>query len=60
MLSGREAVGRLISATGIERVALMDSPWGDTLSAWVAQGYPTRPVFRRRILHAAGIAAQRP
>ena len=48
MLSGRDAVRRLVAGKDMERVALMDSPWGDTLVEWVRQGYPTRKVFRKK------------
>jgi uroporphyrinogen decarboxylase len=48
MVSGREAVRRLLAGSDPERVALTDSPWGDTLASWVGQGYPTRRVFRKK------------
>ncbi len=48
MISGREAVRRLIAGKDLDRVALMDGPWGDTLVQWVRQGYPTHKVFRKK------------
>ena len=48
MLTGRDAVRALLAGAGMERVALMDSPWGDTLAQWVRQGYPTRYVYHRK------------
>ncbi len=48
MISGREAIQRLLVGKDLDRVALMDSPWGDTLVQWMRQGYPTRKVFRTR------------
>ena len=46
MTTGREVVDGLLRGTGAERVGLVDSPWGDTLAAWIVQGYPTRRVCR--------------
>jgi uroporphyrinogen decarboxylase len=46
MASARNVVDTLLRGQTAERVALMDSPWGDTLAAWIAQGYPTRRVFK--------------
>ena len=39
----RELVDRLLrNRPPIERVGLLDSPWGDTIAKWVAEeGYPT-------------------
>ncbi len=48
MISGRDAVQRLIPGKDLDRVALMDAPWGDTLVQWMRQGYPTRKVFRKK------------
>jgi uroporphyrinogen decarboxylase len=48
MLSGREAIQRILIGRDLERVALMDSPWGDTLASWVAQGYPVRTMHRKQ------------
>lgn len=31
-----------------DRVGLFDAPWGDTLGAWMSQGYPSVPVFRKK------------
>jgi uroporphyrinogen decarboxylase len=46
MASARNVVDALLRGKTAERVALMDSPWGDTLAAWITQGYPTRMVYR--------------
>jgi uroporphyrinogen decarboxylase len=42
MMTSRETVDNLLRGKKAERVALMDAPWGDTIAAWVEQGYPTR------------------
>ena len=42
MTTSRELVSDLIRGGGAERVGLVDSPWADTIAAWVEQGYPTR------------------
>ena len=42
MTTSRELVKDLIRGGGAERVGLVDSPWADTIAAWVEQGYPTR------------------
>jgi uroporphyrinogen decarboxylase len=34
-------VDALLRGRGAGRVGLFDSPWGDTLTKWVKQGYPT-------------------
>ncbi|MCU0521349.1 MAG: hypothetical protein MUF84_11735 [Anaerolineae bacterium] len=39
-------VDNLLRNRGMERVALHDSPWADTMVAWVRQGYPTRWVHK--------------
>ena len=44
MMTSREAVNSLFQGESYERVGLMGSPWGDTLAAWVKQGYPTHMV----------------
>jgi len=41
MQSSRELIDNLIRGKPAERIGLNDSPWGDTLQKWVAQGYPT-------------------
>jgi len=46
MQSSRQVVDALLRGKKAERVALTDSPWGDTLVNWVQQGYPTRRVYR--------------
>ena len=37
----RQVIASLFQRTPAERVGLRDSPWGDTLTKWVGQGYPT-------------------
>ena len=46
MTTSREVVDNLLRGRHAERVALMDSPWGDSLAAWTHQGYPTRMIYR--------------
>ena len=46
MESGRLVIDNLMRSRRAERVGLMDSPWGDTLAAWIEQGYPTRRVHK--------------
>ncbi|MFC1601570.1 uroporphyrinogen decarboxylase family protein [Candidatus Sumerlaeota bacterium] len=41
MQTSREVVDSLMRGRPAERVGLTDSPWGQTLKAWVEQGYPT-------------------
>lgn len=47
MQSSRQVVDSLLRGAKAERVGLTDSPWGDTLAAWIKQGYPTRRVFKK-------------
>src|SRR5512137_2794679 len=46
MTTSREVVDNLLRGRRAERVALVDSPWGDSLAAWIHQGYPTRMIYR--------------
>ncbi len=46
MTTSRELINQLLRGKKAERVALVDSPWGDTLSAWVQQGYPVRKEYK--------------
>ena len=46
MIDGAAAVRNLLSGGPPIRVALMDSPWADTVAEWVRQGYPVRRVHR--------------
>ncbi len=46
MSTGREVVDNLLRGRPAERVALRESPWADTIAAWVRQGYPTRLVHK--------------
>ncbi len=45
-MTSREVVSNLLRGKKADRVGLFDSPWGDTLAAWVQQGYPTRKVYK--------------
>ena len=42
MMTSQQIVDSLIRRRSAERVGLTDSPWGDTIAAWIQQGYPTR------------------
>lgn len=46
MSTAREQMNALFRGQKPERVGLMDSPWADTIAAWVRQGYPTRLVYK--------------
>ena len=46
MQTSRQVVDDLLRGGKAERVGLVDSPWGDTLVAWIQQGYPTRKVYK--------------
>jgi uroporphyrinogen decarboxylase len=46
MQTSRQVVDDLLRGRKAERVGLVDSPWGDTLVAWIQQGYPTRKVYK--------------
>jgi uroporphyrinogen decarboxylase len=46
LTTSRKLVDQLIRGGRPERVGLMDSPWQDTIVAWVEQGYPTRWVLK--------------
>ena len=46
MMTSRELVNALLRGEPAERVGLLDGPWGDTIAAWVKQGYPTRMVHK--------------
>jgi uroporphyrinogen decarboxylase len=45
-MNSRQVVDDLIRGKRVERVGLVDSPWLDTIAAWVEQGYPTRMAYR--------------
>jgi uroporphyrinogen decarboxylase len=45
-MNSKEVVDALLRKGKPERVGLMESPWGDTLAAWVQQGYPTHKVYK--------------
>ena len=40
MQNSREVIDSLLRKRPAERVGLHDSPWGDTLRKWTAEGYP--------------------
>jgi uroporphyrinogen decarboxylase len=48
METSQNVVNDLLRGRKAERIALMDSPWPDTLWAWVQQGYPTRLVYKKK------------
>jgi len=41
-----EVIDNLLRGKQAMRVGLVDSPWEDTIAAWVEQGYPTRVVHK--------------
>ncbi|MCX5731341.1 MAG: hypothetical protein NTY18_08335, partial [Deltaproteobacteria bacterium] len=41
MLTPAENLKRLFAKQPADYVPLFDSPWGDTMTKWVKQGYPT-------------------
>jgi uroporphyrinogen decarboxylase len=47
MQTPRQVVDALLRGRPAERMALIESPWSETLSAWVEQGYPTRTRLRK-------------
>ena len=47
-MTSRERVDALLRGRRADRVALNDSPWGDTLASWMPQGYPAAPVHRKK------------
>ena len=47
MKTARENTQALFDQQPAERVGLVDSPWGATVSKWVAQGYPTEKATRK-------------
>jgi len=46
-MTPRENTQALFDGKPAERVGLADNPWGDTVSKWVTQGYPTHKVTRK-------------
>ncbi|MGD2156631.1 MAG: uroporphyrinogen decarboxylase family protein [Anaerolineales bacterium] len=46
MQTPRDVINDLFRGTGYNRLGLVDSPWEDTVAAWVKQGYPTRMAFK--------------
>ncbi|RPJ39284.1 MAG: hypothetical protein EHM21_15845, partial [Chloroflexi bacterium] len=47
MQTPREVVDALLRGKKAERMALVESPWPDTIVSWVHQGYPTRVHHRK-------------
>ena len=41
MQTSREIIENLFRSESAERIGLRDSPWADTLTKWIGQGYPT-------------------
>ena len=46
MVTSRDIVDNLLRGKKAERIGLVDSPWEDTIAAWVEQGYPTRMAYK--------------
>ena len=46
MMTRCEVVDSLMRGKKSERMGLMGAPWGDTIAAWVEQGYPTQMVYK--------------
>ncbi|MBI3991023.1 MAG: hypothetical protein HY350_02630 [Candidatus Omnitrophica bacterium] len=46
METSYSVVDNLLRKKKAERVALMDGPWPETISTWVAQGYPVRKAHK--------------
>ncbi|MGI5916097.1 MAG: uroporphyrinogen decarboxylase family protein [Anaerolineae bacterium] len=46
MTTSRELINDLLRGRKAGCVGLVDSPWGDTLAAWVHQGYPVHTVYK--------------
>jgi len=47
MATPRTIVDNLLRKRPADRMGLMESPWAETIAAWVAQGYPTRTVTKK-------------
>ena len=47
MMTSQSVVDALLRGNKADRIALMGSPWVDTIAAWVQQGYPTCMVFKQ-------------
>jgi uroporphyrinogen decarboxylase len=47
MQTPKTVIDHLLRGQNAVRMGLMDSPWPDTLWAWVQEGYPTRIVHKR-------------
>jgi len=45
-MTSRTLIDNLLRGKQAERVGLVDSPWDDTIAAWVEQGYPTHMVYK--------------
>jgi uroporphyrinogen decarboxylase len=48
MQTSREVVDNLLRGKKAERMGITDSPWADTVLAWIQQGYPTQKVYRKK------------
>jgi uroporphyrinogen decarboxylase len=46
MMNSRTVVDNLLRGEKADRVGLRGAPWGDTIAAWVQQGYPTRLAYK--------------
>ena len=47
MMNSRTTVDALLRKKKYEYIPLRDGPWGDTINAWVRQGYPTHMVHKK-------------
>ena len=47
-MTSREIADNLMRGERAERVGLLENIWGDTLAAWVQQGYPTRVAYKEQ------------
>jgi uroporphyrinogen decarboxylase len=45
-MTSRTVVNDLLRNKTPKRIALMGSPWADTIASWVEQGYPTRMIYK--------------
>ncbi len=49
MQTSQQVVTEILKKNGNpERVGLTESPWADTIAAWVREGYPTRTAFKKK------------
>ena len=46
-MTPRQNINNLFAQKKAPYIGLYDQPWGDTIAAWVEQGYPTRKITRK-------------